>query len=458
MSVRFAVLQITLLAVAGVFGTLLPQIPAFALHDPNAYASEMVELHRRLDPAWSPAVVDVFERFGLLRVFSAPWFIALLVLLTVSITVCTLDRTPRLWRGVRRVSVEQPDAFFDLRLADRARFEAGAIDPDALAGVLRSRHFRVRRSTAPDGDATWLYGDRNQYIKMATLLTHLGLILFLVAGAVTVSFGYETVVFVGEGQTAPVQPVGTPHNLLVKNIRFDAPQRPDGSFIDFRTDLAVYRDGEQVARKTIRVNDPLEVDGFVFHQNTFGPAAEMQIHDADGLLVWSGPVLLAGEFIGLPQGFLTIPGSPIGLLVILQRNTEQTPILAVTGLGPASADGASAVVFQTILGIGATSDPVDTAGYSISWVRPGAWTGMVIKNDPGAPVIWVAFLCLITGIVLTFYLPRRRVWSRITDSGVQLAFIADRYVDTDREFASLLDELAARSGRSPERGAAHRHA
>src|SRR4029453_8919107 len=103
------------------------------------------------------------------------------------------------------------------------------------------------------------YGDRNQYMKLTTLFTHLGLILFLAGGAVTVALGYEPVVFLGEGQTAPVHNVGTPDNLLIKNVHFEAPTRPDGSFADFRTDLAVYRNGEEVARKIIRVNDRLEV-------------------------------------------------------------------------------------------------------------------------------------------------------------------------------------------------------
>jgi cytochrome c biogenesis protein len=455
--VRFAVLQITALAVAGLIGTLVRQIPAFALHDPQAYASEMAEMHRRYDSLSllgvdiGPGMVDLFERLGLFRVFSAPWFVGLLIVLVVSIVVCTLDRTPRLWQGVRRVNVQQPSAFFDLRLPERARFDGTAFSEGELAAVLRQRHYRIRRATALDGSAAWVYGDRNQYMKMATLLTHLGLVLFLVGGAVTAAMGFETVLFVGEGQTAPVQPVGTPHNLLVKNVSFQAPLRPDGSFADFRTDLAVYRDGAEVARKTIRVNDPLQIDGFVFHQNAFGPTADLEVRDPEGRLAWTGPVLLAEEFAGLPQGFLTIPGSGLGLLLHLQRDETGTPLLALLGIGGA-ADGSSRILFRGRLEVGATSDPADTAGYAITWTRPGFFTGMVVKNDPGAPIIWTAFACLMAGLVVSFYFPRRRVWARFTKhEGVQAAMLADRYVDADREFRSLLDALAARTGQLPER-------
>jgi cytochrome c biogenesis protein len=277
-------------------------------------------------------------------------------------------------------------------------------------------------------------------MKLATLLTHAGLVLFLVGGAITAGFGFETVLFVGDGQSAPVQPVGTPGNLLVRNLGFEAPQRADGSFEDFRTDLAVFRDGALIARKTIRVNDPLEAGGFVFHQNTFGPSADLEIRDAAGALAWAGPIVLAGDVLGLPQGFLTIPGSDIGLLVLLER-AEDGPRLLLQGVG-ADADGEGLGLFLGTLPLGGSSEPAQTAGYAITWREAGAWTGMVVKRDPGQPVIWIAFGLLITGLVLTFYFPRRRVWARVEDGQVRLALLADRYVDADAELARVRERVA----------------
>ena len=455
-NVRFAVFQILFLAVAGVVGAVLTQLPAYALHDPQAYVIEMAKLRMKYEALTvlganvGPSMVNVFEWLGFFRVFSAPWFISMLTLLTVSIVMCTLNRAPKLWREARRVTIQQPNAFFDLRLHERARFRPEAIFADDLARVLRGRRFRVKSALSEDDSVAYLYGDRHQYVKLATLLTHLGLILFLIAGAVTVTFGFETVVFVGEGQTAPVQPIGTPHNMLVRNIHFAAPQRPDGSFSDFWTDLAVYRDGELVARKTIRVNDPLVFDGYYFHQNTFGPAADIEVRDAGDRLLWTGPVLLTSQAVGRPEGFFAIPGSPVGLVLVLDRDSSGIPELAIVGLGPATQAGSNELLFTSVLGIGEKSSPVNTGGYSIAWVRPGSFTGMVIKSDPGAPFVWTGFLTLMAGLLFTFYMPRRRVWAQLSRDGIQLAFIADRYVDAESEFMRLLDELAARTGQRPE--------
>lgn len=460
-SVKFAVLQISALSVAGVFGAVLDQIPQFALRNPQRYAEQMAVIAAKYEPTTflgvhvGPGMVDLFEWLGLFRVFSAPWFIFLLTLLVVSIVVCTLNRVPDLWRTARNVRIIQAAPFFDLRLDHRAAYaDAGTAGADALRDVLRGARYKVREEVAGEKDGSagvlHLYGDKNQYMKLATLFTHLGLILFLAGAAVTTALGFETVIFLGEGQTAPVQAVGTPDNLLVKNIRFEAPTRPDGSFEDFRTDLAVYRNGEQVARKIIRVNDPLEVNGFVFHQNTFGPSENLSIWDSTGQLVWDGPVLLTDSLFGRPMGFMTIPGSAVGLLLVLQKTADGIGVLAITGLGPTATPDDSNLLFVRALGLGEMSEPYTTGNFTIGWKSAGAFTGMVIKRDPGQNFIWIAYGSLILGLTLSFYFPRRRVWARLDGERLELAMSADRYVDVEREFGQLTDELSVRLRNRPE--------
>jgi cytochrome c biogenesis protein len=448
-NVKFAVLQISILAVAGVIGAVMMQIQPAALHDPSGYADEMAKIHAAYDGSLTAPVVDVMQRIGLFQVFAAPWFVFLLSLLVVSIIVCTIDRIPDLWRKERIVRVVQPPPFYDRRMDNRAQFTA--LDEAALAdvkSVLRRSRYRVReqRVAEPGGvDIVNIYGDKNQYFKLATLFTHLGLVLFLGAAALTTAFGFETVVFLGKGQTAPVQSVGTPDNLLVKNVDFEAPQRADGSFLDFSTDLAVYQNGVEVARKTIEVNDPLEYDGYAFHQNTFGPAETMRITDPTGALVWDGPILLDGALAGNPQGFITIPGSDVGLLLVLNKADDGSPVLALTGITQDVNAGQTDIAFLNGLGLGQTSPPDATAGYTITWSDAGAYTGMVIKRDPGQGLVWVAYLSLITGLVLSFYFPRRRFWARFEDGKLQMAMLADRYVDTEREFERLVATIGKRT-------------
>src|SRR6478672_3308220 len=184
-----------------VVGMTIKQLPDFAFRSATDYATAIDQVHARYDPLLGTGLVDVLERLSVFAIFRSAWFSAALVVLVLSIVVCTLDRTPRLWRGVREVRVAQPEPFFDPRLPDRAAMDG--VGADGVRAVLRRNGFHVREATDSAG-TRFLYGDRHQYTKLATLLTHLGLILFLVAAAVTSRLGEEQGLVVAEGSTLTV--------------------------------------------------------------------------------------------------------------------------------------------------------------------------------------------------------------------------------------------------------------
>ena len=423
------------------------QLPGFAFRSPGDYAAAMADLHARYDPVLGAGFVDLLERLQLFRVFSSTWFSVGLVILIVSIVVCTLDRTPRLWRQVSDVRVVQPDPFFDPRLPDRAALSG--VSAEAVAGALRRHRFRVREE-AVDG-VRYVYGDRNQYTKLATLFTHLGLILFLVAAAITSRFGVEQGLVVAEGDTLTVGPIGTPGLLVVRNLGFEAPGFLTGRPTDFTTDLAVYRDGEEIARKTVRVNDPLAVAGFTFHQNGFGPAPDIVVADASGAILWTGPVPLTDQAGGFPYGSFAVPGRDMGLELLLQRQADGVGILLVVPyrIVGEEADGSPRVEYLDPLALARGEDgTVPGIDFRVGLRDFAEYTLLIAKNDPGVGLVWVAFGSLITGLLITFHRPRRRVWARVArDGAVSLVGRSDRYVDFEREFGRLLDDLVA--ARSP---------
>ena len=450
-SVNFAVVQIIVLALLAVVGMTVRQLPGFAFRSAADYATEMGRLRDIYEPVLGASVVDLFERLQLFHVFTSTWFSLGLVLLVVSIVICTLDRTPRLWHQAAFIRVRQPDSYFDPRLPDRVSIApAATLTSEAVRAVLRRRRFAVRLEADEDG-TTWIYGDRHRWSKLATLVSHLGLILFLVAGLVTARFGDEQGLVVAEGDTLSVQPIGTPGLLLVQNLGFSAPGLETGNPSDFTTDLAVFQDGRQIARKTIRVNDPLEVAGYTFHQNGFGPAPDLQVTDtADGSVLWSGPVPLTDAAGGLPFGALPVPGRNLGLSLLLSRDADGIGTLvvqpyAVTGSDP---DGTPTVVYGFPVAVrqGETS-AMEGLGLTVGVRAFSDYTLLIAKRDPGAPLVWLAFAALITGLAITFYLPRRRIWTRLGPDGrLDLVGRADRQLDFEPEIAAIVDDLVAARG------------
>jgi cytochrome c biogenesis protein len=440
-SVDFAVAQIIVLALLAVVGMTIKQLPDFAFRSAGDYATAMDAIHARYDQLLGPGLVDILERLSVFAMFRSVWFSAGLTLLVISIVVCTLDRTPRLWRGVSEIRVAQPEPFFDPRLPDRAAMSG--VSADGVRDVLRRNRFKVREATGDDG-ATYLYGDRHQYTKMATLFTHTGLVLFLVAAAVTSRLGDEQGLVVPEGDSLTVQPIGTPGLLLVKNLDFEAPGFETGQASDFTTDLAVFRDGEQIARKTIRVNDPLSIAGYTFHQNGFGPAPHLVVLDAAGKPLWDGAVPLTDSAEDRPYGILPVPGRDLGLQLLLDRRPDGAGRLVVLPYRMVEGSDGTTVPQNypgAEMGIGETRVS-DDLGLSITLTSVSEYTLLIAKHDPGQGLIWLAFASLIAGITISFYLPRRRVWTRLGGDGrLGIVWRSDRYVDVEREFGRLLDDM-----------------
>jgi len=430
--------------VLAVIGMTVRQLPSFAFRSASDYITAMSQIHDRYDPGLGVGLVTALERLQVFHIFTSTWFLVSLVVLAASIICCTLDRTPRLWRQSSEIRVVQPEPFFDPALPDRAAMTG--VQADAVRGVLRRHHFKVREADA-DG-ARYLYGDRHQYTKLATLLTHTGLILFIVAAAVTTKFGDEQPLLLVEGGSLTVQPVGSPGILVVKNIAFEAPGFAEtGVARDFTTELAVYKNGQEIAHKTIRVNDPLEVEGYTLHENNFGPAPDIYVGDQNGKPLWNGPVPFDDQAGGMPYGSMIVPGRDILLEFLLHKDVDGIATVIVQPSLITGEDGDGQPVTEPLAPLApraGESFPVQGTDISVGVKGFDDYALLIAKKDPGKPIVWAAFAFLITGIAISFYLPRRRIWARVRPDG-DLAIVArsDRYVDVEREFGRLLDDLVA---------------
>lgn len=114
---------------------------------------------------------------------------------------------------------------------------------------------------------------------------------------------------------------------------------------------------------------------------------------------------LSIEFKGtevIPSAFLSdLPGTERGAVVELSRGGrgEVLTLGPVDGHAIALAPGESAVV----------------QGLEYTYLGQREFAGITVRRDPGSTIIWVATGVLLVGLALTFYLPRRRLWGKITD-------------------------------------------
>ncbi|NDH28216.1 MAG: hypothetical protein EBX81_02710 [bacterium] len=245
-NVRFAVLQIGVIALASTIGIALRQLPDYALQNAGDYANEMARLRAEYEPTLGP-LVGIFERLGLFRVFTSPWFTALLVLLTVSIIVCTWDRLPKIAAATAPSRPEQPDTFFSETLPGRGVIDLPSPLPTsadlggrahAAAAEAKRSGWEVSIAAAPDHNGgLLLHADRFRRSGRFTLVMHTGLVVMLLAAAASGIFGYTQGILLTDGEALPVGKIGTADGLVIVNHEFSAPRTSTGAFADFSTDL-----------------------------------------------------------------------------------------------------------------------------------------------------------------------------------------------------------------------------
>src|SRR3989337_3964977 len=84
-SIKLAIFIIIILAVASIIGTIIEQ-------------NQPLEKYRQF---YSDGTIRLFESLNLFDMYHSWWFLLLLVLLTVNLSCCTLDRLPRTVKVVR---------------------------------------------------------------------------------------------------------------------------------------------------------------------------------------------------------------------------------------------------------------------------------------------------------------------------------------------------------------------
>jgi cytochrome c biogenesis protein ResB len=515
-SVRFALALIGFLALAGLLAVVLPQVPA-PMEGNDVAISVWLDVR---EETYGPFTQPMY-RAGLFDIFSAWWFLASLWLLVASVTVCTVNRFPSTWRNIRAPQQRVPESFFE-RAGNRAVLDAGAgaIDASVLERTLRKRRFRVERFE--EKNTTYLFADRFSFTQLGTFISHLALIMFLAGALVSSREGFTADLFIAEGSASPVFAVSDPDQMQVEVLDASATFDDDGAAVDYHTDLVIYQGGEEVARGSSTVNDPVSYDGYRFHQASYlGEGAALRVRDvATGNTLYSETLALvervpapavsirdaAGsvlvEDVIVPTDFLAagaagtlitpsggnasfwvgtqqaegggwemlvytpsdpnnsltlgpaetaslggldftfeeaqalpavltsgIPGDSESSEVLFSRDEEGAPMLTV--LGPA--EGRALVL--------AESEPVTIDGREYTFEGEREFSGIQVRKDPGANFIWLATGLLLIGLVITFYLPRLRLWARVTKDETVIAGLAERSGPFRKETDRIAREL-----------------
>ena len=88
-------------------------------------------------------------------------------------------------------------------------------------------------------------------------------------------------------------------------------------------------------------------------------------------------------------------------------------------------------------------------GYRYEFAGPREFTGLNIRRDPGGVLFWIGVALGVVGMSTTFFVPRRRVWARLTGDRIALAGQAGHGVRLTRELERIAAAAAAGETSTP---------
>ena len=219
---RFAVSLLTVLGIASIIGTVLKQ------NEP--YANYVVQFGQ----FW----FEFFEKLGLYDVYHSVWFLAILLFLVISTTLCIYRNSPLMLKELRAYREQAGEK--SLRLfSHRQEYEAG-VDVEAakvsLGAFLTERGFRFRRVTH-EGGGELFAAKAGSYQRLGYIFTHAAIVIICIGGLLDGNVPFKVQELLGykklETLDIPASQVAAESRMSVANLSFRANMTlPEGTNSD----------------------------------------------------------------------------------------------------------------------------------------------------------------------------------------------------------------------------------
>ncbi len=264
-SIKTGVMLLIIVVVLAAAGTIILQRP---MTDPDDMAR-----------AYSPQALRLLDATGLTDLFHAWWFIGLMLLVSLSIVVASIDRFPNAWRFYSR-PYKYPESGFRRALHPQKSIAIADEETGLVAAerALHSMGLKPERVVRDDHFA--IFAERHRASEMAVYIVHASLLLIFFGWITDGVIGWRGSITLNEGQsTSSVTLHNGETRTLPFSLRCDAAGQEnykDGTPKKWWSKLAVVADGRDVKSKEIVVNDPLIYNGVRFYQASFGETGKVQ--------------------------------------------------------------------------------------------------------------------------------------------------------------------------------------
>ncbi|MDI6727084.1 MAG: cytochrome c biogenesis protein ResB, partial [Smithellaceae bacterium] len=244
-SIKLAIVLLTIITMASIIGTLIPQQDA---------AREFLQ-------GRSALVVSVFNFLQLGNLFRSAWFITLLGVFSLNLIVCSWNRFPAAWKLFRRkFSPGRGDAFRDSPPEWRHQSKGSLPAEIKRVEALMKKKFR-RVGSVESGEGIIIHGEKGALSYLGAYIIHAGILVIIVGALLGIFFGFKGYVNIMEGESVQVaqlisgkgvQPLGFTARCDKFIVEFYETKQPKL----FRSDMTFTRGDQVLAKGALMVNHP----------------------------------------------------------------------------------------------------------------------------------------------------------------------------------------------------------
>lgn len=420
--------------------------------------------------------VDVglwFWKLWLTDVFHSWYYMLLIVLLAINLTVCSVKRLPRVW-----VQTFTKERFQRLDQHTQKHLKPISIktnpSKDKVIAFLKKMGFKVY--TEEEDGKVYFYGEKGRYSRLGVYVVHIGLLVIMAGALIDAIWGVRGSVIVPEGSRSDTLVIPSkeaslklPFQIELENFRIvtygeeaqkrgkkiSTPFKDDVA--SFESDIRIIKDGKVVAKGMTAVNSPFDFGTYRIFQATYGLTGEAgtvrlvifdkekAVKDPKSALV--GEVeLKAGRVAEFKDMLLSIDRSTLNIEnEQAGMNGDLKPALIVKVLLNHKAYDVP-VVYSPELTLIAYNQIKELKDFPyvffMSDFRPRFFSGFQVSRQPGTPIVWLGSILVVGGMIVAFYTIHRKVWMRLEGDTLWVAFWSHKLKeDFKRSFIKALEEL-----------------
>jgi len=406
-SIKTGVVLIILVVIFSAAGTVILQHPMTDADD--------------MQRAYSPAMLRFLDVTGLTDIFHTRWFIALLILVSLSIIAASVQRFPNAWRFFAR-PYKSPDESFRKALPTQSQILVADEEQGLSAAERAFRHLGMKTERIVRPDSFSLFSERSRISEMAVYIVHASLLLIFLGFIVDSLYGWRGFLMLSPGTASnQIELKDGSQRTIPFSIRCDGTGEEtyaDGSPKRWWSKLAVVDGGREISRKEIVVNDPLVYQGLRFYQASWGRTGKL-----DQLMLSATPAKGGGApqeiSLALNQTVALDPDTSVQLVEFIPDFVVQDGRVYTRSKDIANpavhmivtskkANTTVNVWLPEIQGIDENASSPYT--FDAKDLKTGIYTGLQVSHEPGQWAVWAGVVLMAIGLTFVFYVIHVRFW------------------------------------------------